>query len=115
MPKQAVWIQEVSSRKDRSEVRDQASRALCASTSLGQAPAAAAICRPGRLTPTGIRRDHETRGPCFLNRVLPVRFPRPDLQYRPQRSASVRALFEVSPCPADEMTCDRSFPAMVWL
>src|SRR5437016_6376097 len=74
-----------------------------------------AISRLEPKAPSGNRQDRETRGPCAASRALPVRFRRPDLQYWPRRSSSVRALFAASPCPADETTCDRSFLAMVCL
>src|SRR5438132_6609484 len=70
---------------------------------------AGAIFRRAHLAPSGNHRDHETKGPCFLSPALRDRFRRPDLQYLRRRSSNARALSGVSPCLANETTCDQWF------
>src|SRR5215469_11750253 len=71
--------------------------------------------RLGRLAPSGSHRDHGTTSPYASNPGLPDQFRDPDLQYRRRSSLNERAPFAVSPCPADETTCDQTFPATAFL
>src|SRR5580692_3962501 len=77
--------------------------------------AAFPVRRRGPSAPNGNHQDHGTKGPCSESRDLPARFRRPDLRPRPPFASGVRVPFAILSCQASETTCDRSFPAMVFL
>src|SRR6516225_840492 len=77
--------------------------------------AAFPVRRRGPRAPNGNHQDHGTKGPCSESRDLPARFRRPDLRPRPPFASGVRVPFAILSCQASETTCDRSFPAMVFL
>ena len=59
--------------------------------------------------------DRGTKGPCSESRNLPARFRPRIFDTRPPFASGVRVPFATLSYQASETTCDRSFPAMVFL